>query len=136
MYEKIILPTDGSEFAMKGVKEGLEVAAKLDIPAVAVHVIEFGDIKIAGDITSHFEEEAAEALDKVEDVADEMGVELDKKLFKGAPYKKITDLAGENDIIYIASHGHSGFRELFMGSTTEKVLRKAKCTVAVVKGEE
>ena len=46
------------------------------------------------------------------------------------------DYDDNDDIIYIASHGSSGFRELFMGSTTDRVLKRANCTVAVVKGEE
>lgn len=136
MYDKVIVPTDGSEFSMKGVKEGLDVAKKMDIPVIAIYVIEFGDIKISNDISSDFERAAAEALKEVGELADEIGVELEKKIFKGSPYKKITEHAGENDIIFIASHGHSGFRDLFLGSTTERVLKQAKCTVAVVKGEE
>ncbi len=136
MYEKVILPTDGSEFALKGVKEGLDLASSMDIPVTAIYVIEFGDIKLSNDISSHFEEAAAKALDQIEEEADKKGVELDKKISKGAPFKKITDIADDKDIIFIASHGHSGFRELFMGSTTERVLKRAKCTVAVVKGQE
>ncbi len=135
MYEKIIVPTDGSEFSMKGVREGIELASALNIPVHAVYVIDIGDIKISEKVVSHFEDEAEEALDKVERLAEKEGVELEKKTFKGSPYKKITEYASENDIIYMASHGQSGFRELFMGSTTERVLKRAKCTVAVVKEE-
>ncbi|MFW6196097.1 MAG: universal stress protein [Thermoplasmatota archaeon] len=136
MYDKIIVPTDGSEFSMKGVKEGIELASALNIPVHAVYVIEVGDIRISDKVISHFEDEAAETLNKVEDLAEKMGAKLEKKTFRGTPYKKITEYASENDIIYMASHGHSGFRDLFMGSTTERVLKKANCTVAVVKGKE
>ncbi len=135
MYEKIIVPTDGSEFSMKGVREGVELASALNIPVHALYVIDIGDIKISEKVVSHFEDEAAEALDKVERLVEKDDVELVKKTFKGSPYKKITEYASENDIIYMASHGQSGFRELFMGSTTERVLKRAKCTVAVVKEE-
>jgi len=136
MYDKIIVPTDGSEFSMKGVREGIELASALNIPVHALYVIEVGDINISEKVVSHLEDEAADALDKVEELAEKMGVELEKKTFRGTPSKKIAEHASENDIIYIASHGQSGFRELFMGSTTERVLKRAKCTVAVVRKEE
>jgi len=136
MYDKIIVPTDGSEFSMKGVREGIELASALNIPVHALYVIEVGDIKISEKVVSHLEDEAADALDKVERLAEKEGVELEKKTFRGTPSKKIAEHASKNDIIYIASHGQSGFRELFMGSTTERVMKRAKCTVAVVKKEE
>ncbi len=136
MYEKIIVPTDGSEFAMKGLKEGLELARRLKVPVTAIHVIDIGDIGVAVDFTSHFERAAEKIMKDVGELADEMGVELEKEISKGAPYKKITEYAGESDIIYMSSHGHSGFRDLFLGSTTDRVLKHADCTVAVVKQED
>lgn len=136
MYDKIIVPTDGSEFSMKGVKEGIELASALNIPVHALYVIDIEDINISEKVVSHFEDEAEEALDKIEELAEKMGVELEKKTFRGTPSKKIAEHASVNDIIYIASHGQSGFRELFMGSTTERVMKRAKCTVAVVKRDE
>jgi nucleotide-binding universal stress UspA family protein len=36
------------------------------------------------------------------------------------------------DLLVIGSHGRSGFQKLFLGSVTEKVLRKATCPVLVV----
>jgi len=136
MYRRIIVPTDGSEFAMKGVKEGLLMAKSLDRPATAIFVIEVGDIRVSEHIQQTLKKGAEKALNEVEEEAKKIGVALEKKIFKGAPYKKITDYADNDDIIYIASHGSSGFRELFMGSTTDRVLKRANCTVAVVKGEE
>ncbi|MFO7792064.1 MAG: universal stress protein [Candidatus Saliniplasma sp.] len=134
MYQKIIVPTDGSEIAMKGVKEGLNLAKALDKPATAIYVLEVGDIKMSENVKDTLKRGAEKALQEVEEIADELGVELEKKIFKGAPYEKITEYAGDDDIIYISSHGSSGFRELFMGSTTDRVVKRANCTVSIVKG--
>jgi nucleotide-binding universal stress UspA family protein len=40
-----------------------------------------------------------------------------------------------SDLIVIGTHGRSGFERLFLGSTAEKVLRKARCPVMTVPPE-
>ena len=135
MYRRVILPTDGSDLVMKGVKEGLKLAHTLDIPATAIYVIEMGEIRISDKVKKSLEDTGERALEEVRKKADEMDVELESKVLKGTPYEKICDFAGDEDVIYISSHGMSGFRELFMGSTTNRILKHADCTVSVVKGK-
>lgn len=134
MYQRIILPTDGSELAMEGVNEGLKLASKLDIPVTAIHVIEIGDIGISSETKKELEKSAKGILRGVKDAAEEE-VKIETKVFKGTPYKKISEYAEEEDAIFISSHGSSGFRDLFMGSTTQRLLKNADCTVAVVRGK-
>ncbi|MBS3782235.1 MAG: universal stress protein [Candidatus Thermoplasmatota archaeon] len=134
MYRKVILPTDGSDLAMEGVREGLKLAGSLGIPATAICVVEIGDIHISGKIKESLKETAERALGQVEEMAEDMDVELESKIMKGTPYKEICEYAKEDDVIYISSHGMSGFRELFLGSTTKRILQHADCTVSVVKG--
>ncbi len=134
MYRRIILPTDGSELAMQGVKEGLKLAKTLDVPATAIYVVEMGDIRISDKVKNSLKKTAERALKEVERAADGMGVDLETKMMKGNPYEEICEFAKEDDVIYISSHGMSGFREIFMGSTTNRILQHASCTVSVVKG--
>ena len=141
MYDKVILPTDGSKNAMRGVKEGLEMAKTLGVKAVGVFVVNTSEYKglhhtsIKESAKSGMKSTGHEALDKIEERANEMGVELEKKILEGKPYQQIVANADETDIIYISSHGLSGFTKLFMGSTTERVIKHADATVAVVKGK-
>ena len=44
-------------------------------------------------------------------------------------------LEGKADLIVLGSHGRSGVEHLLLGSTTERVLRKARCAVLVVPHE-
>ncbi len=134
MYRRVIVPTDGSELAMKGVKEGMKLARYLDIPVTAVHVVDIGDISLTGKMEESLRKSAENILREVEDLAEELEVEIESKTFKGTPYKRISEYAQKDDVIYISSHGSSGFRELFMGSTTQRLLNHADCTVSVVKG--
>ncbi len=134
MYREVILPTDGSDLAMEGVREGMKLAAALDIPATAIYVVEMGDIRISGKIKESLQKTAERALKQVEDMAEDMDVDLKSKIMKGEPYEEICEYAQKDDVIYISSHGMSGFRELFLGSTTNRILQHAACTVSVVKG--
>jgi len=134
MYRRVILPTDGSDLAMEGVREGMKLAAALEVPATAIYVIEMKNIRISEKIKESLKETAKRSLKQVEVLAEEMDVELESKMMKGEPYEEICEYAQEDDVIYISSHGMSGFRELFLGSTTNRILQHADCTVSVVKG--
>ncbi|MFP3871627.1 MAG: universal stress protein [Candidatus Aenigmatarchaeota archaeon] len=140
MYDKVILPTDGSVCAMKGVREGLEMAEKLDIEALSIYVLDRSEYEglhhesIKSTVKGGFKEKGEEALEKVKEAAKERDVELETRIVEGTPYKEITRAAGDNDIIYISTHGLSGFTHMFLGSTTERVLKNTENTVAVVNG--
>ncbi len=140
MYDRVILPTDGSECAMRGVIEGLDMAQKLDIKAIAIYVIDRSEYEglhhesIKRSVKGGFKKKGKEALKKVKEAAEKRDVELETKLIDGTPYKRITEISEENDIIYISTHGLSGFSHLFLGSTTERVLKNTETTVAVVSG--
>ncbi len=141
MYDKVIVPTDGSEVAAIGVEEGLQLAEGLGIPALCIYVM---DISTLEELDGREQDNARrgiknvgeKALRKVRKKAHNMGVDIETKNLVGKPHKRIVDAADEKDIIYMSSHGASGFSELVFGSTTEKVVKNADCTVAVVKGRK
>ncbi len=57
---------------------------------------------------------------------------------RGRPFVEITDAARtlKADIIVISTHGYSGVTHAFMGSVTERVVRRATCPVLVVRENE
>ena len=141
MYERVIVPTDGSEIAERGVEKGLEVAQAMDVPALSIYVIDFSTLEKLDkkrdqkEVRSTMEKAGEKALREVRKKAHQMGVDIETRNLIGKPYKRIVDQSKENDMIFMSSHGASGFSELIFGSTTEKVLKEAECTVAVVKGK-
>jgi len=138
MYDKVVVPTDGSKIAEIGVDEGLHLAKSLGIPALCLYVI---DISTLEEFDRGEQENARrgiknigeKALETVRKKAHEMGVDIETRNLLGKPHKRILDVSNEGDIIYMSSHGASGFSELVFGSTTERVIQNAECTVAVVK---
>ena len=149
MYGKVILPTDGSDLSLKGLKEGLKAAKSYGIPATAVYVLtpdtmsglaahRFEDVgrETVDILREHRKKEGEKVLKKVEKMADEMEVDLETRIEEGEPYEEITKLANDNDIIYMCSHGRSGLSSLFIGSTTDRVIKHTDATVAVVKAKD
>ncbi len=147
MYGKVIIPTDGSEYSLVSVKEGLKLAKNLGIPAAAVHVIPpyhpgkaFGRYRIEelghrglNEMVKILKHRGDSILSEVKKLAGEMDVKLETHTFEGRVYEKICELAEKEDMLYISSHGRSGISSYLMGSTTERVLKHAKADVAVVK---
>jgi len=139
MYERVIVPTDGSRVAERGVLEGLKMAKNLNIPAHSIYVLEtkkyehLKGSKILPEDKKNMKKVAQKALEWVWKRAQDAGVDCTTDIMEGDPYELIVSEAGKRDIIYISSHGSSGFRDKFIGSTADRVLKHAHCTVAVVK---
>ena len=62
------------------------------------------------------------------------GGEVETKLALGAPAEQITNYVAKAgvDLIITSTHGHSGLRRVFMGSTAARLVRYASCPVLVV----
>lgn len=56
----------------------------------------------------------------------------------GAPFTEITEAARtlKVDLIIITTHGYTGLKHVFLGSTAERVVRHAPCPVLTVRQKE
>ena len=87
------------------------------------------------------EELAVEAAGLAEDLLKEAVPETITSGFRvlnGRPAEQIAGLAEKEkaDLIVIATHGESNWKEMFTGSVTERVIRRAKCPVLAVTRRE
>ncbi|MDI6702472.1 universal stress protein [Methanothermobacter wolfeii] len=131
MFEKIMVPTDGSEYAARAEDIAIELAGRLGAVVVAVHVI---DEKLIYPFEV-LEEEGKEILGAVQRKGREAGVRVDEVLVFGSPahdMKKIADKTGA-DLVVIASHGRSGLEKILMGSVAETTLKTVTVPVLLVK---
>ncbi|MBE2899354.1 universal stress protein [Methanothermobacter thermautotrophicus] len=131
MFEKIMVPTDGSEYAARAEDMAIELAGRLGSVVIAVHVI---DEKLIYPFDV-LEEEGKEILAAVQRKGREAGVRVDEVLVFGSPahdMKKIAEKTGA-DLVVIASHGRSGLEKLLMGSVAETTLKTVDVPVLLVK---
>lgn len=140
MYRHILIPTDGSELAERGVAQGLALAKTLGAKASIIFVLEpFSEmtgrlLEAVATYAALRKEQAATALDRAAKAAKEAGVSCETiQEENGQPHQAIIAAARDKgcDLIVMSSHGRSGLPMLLIGSVTNKVLAEAKTPVLV-----
>lgn len=146
MYKDILISTDGSEVAQKGVDQGLSLAKSLGAKVTIVTVTErfpvsAGPHWIPGpaeieDYDARQEEAATQLLAAAKAAADRLGVDAATvHIPRAQPAEAIIATANQRqcDLIVMASHGRRGLRRLLLGSQTSEVLVGSPVPVLVVK---
>jgi nucleotide-binding universal stress UspA family protein len=131
MYSAVLIPTDGSIGAQRGVETGLDIARKYDATIHALFVVDeriYGETPGLSDLELRFEqveERGEEFLRDIETRCEELGLDVQKTILRGMPYEVITTYADENDVdlIVMGRHGASAHSTPHIGSCTDRVLR-------------
>ncbi len=139
MYNKILVPTDGSEFANNAGKHAIFLAKVCGAEIIALSVSEnhfINGISLNDEMEqlNHLLNERCENdLKTFEDLNNE-DVKITSIIKEGSPARAILDVALEEDVdlIVIGSSGKSGFDKFILGSVSDKVVNSAKCPVLVV----
>lgn len=146
MYQNILVTTDGSELADRGVKHGIELAkatgAKLTALIVTPPFNMFGiseaQINRMPEAQAQHDEQhrafATAVLGKVATAAKAAGVTVETlQAQHERPYEAIVNTAKSkgSDIIVMSSHGRSGLSSLVLGSVAQKVLHHTKVPLLI-----
>lgn len=141
-FERILIPTDASEANKKVIDKGLSLARLLGAKVTVLFVVDtstFRDIppdELITTLRGHMEAKGNELLDEIEEEAEELGVEMEKSIVNGEPTESIILESAKYDLIVIGTHSRSGLSRLLVGSTSERIIRHARCPVMVVRIEE
>ncbi|WP_224336663.1 universal stress protein [Haloprofundus halobius] len=139
MYDRILLPTDGSDAAETAVSDALELAEAYDARLRVLYVVDtrtLATIDLGADtVLSTLEEEGDAAVERVRSRAAEVGVDVVTAVEAGSPPDTIVDYADEHDIdlVVMATHGRRGLDRYLLGSVTERVVRNSEVPVLTVR---
>src|SRR3954464_11906608 len=125
MYRHILIPTDGSKLAERGVAHGLALAKAVGARVSLIYVVE-PLMAATGDFAS--------VLDDASSAAKKAGVSCETiEVENMQPDQAIVAAAADKgcDLIVMSWHGRSGLSTLLIGSVTNKVLTCAKIPVLV-----
>jgi nucleotide-binding universal stress UspA family protein len=137
---QILAPTDVSEYSKQAVACAYELAQAFDAKLLLLHVVEPVDdpmrsyphlvTMMLDDMERQAHLDLAQMLPEAQDVK----VEVTRRVIVGPPYRTIVEVAEAEkvDLIVMATHGRTGLSHLVMGSVAERVVRMAPCPVLTI----
>ncbi|MGA9401926.1 universal stress protein [Haladaptatus sp.] len=139
MYDRILVPIDGSDAAANAIPYALDAAKTYDAALYTLSVVNAGDADDGEKREAMYEEFETESKRMVEDLvrrAEEEGIRTTAgSIAEGKPHRAIRRYADEQDIdlIVMGTHGRGGIRYPLRRSVTEAVLRRADVPVLVIR---
>ena len=140
MYDRILLPTDGSPGMARVIEHAGELARVHDASVHALFVVDTAslssmpmDASLDG-IHGLMEEEGTAAVAEAErSMPDDVTVE--RTIAEGAPANEIVDCVREADcdVIVMGTHGRGGLNRLLLGSVAEHVVRRSAVPVVTIR---
>lgn len=141
-YQNIVVAVDGSELSELAFQKSVDIA-KRNIGST-LHIIHVIDTSFSTSIDMLYEnmvelvrKHGEVLLDRYELEAKEAGIsKVNKILTKGTPKTILARKLSEHapaDIIICGSTGLNAAEQMFMGSTTEAIVRHATCDVLIVR---
>ncbi len=142
MYTKMLVPLDASELAAASFTYAKELAARLALDVILLHVCGAEERGPASPLEADIKHKAEIMKRQSEEVRGKIGIKPGGKAIQvrgevaiGSPAEEIIRCAAENnvDLILMATHGRSGVKRLVMGSVADKVLRASNVPVWLVR---
>lgn len=141
MFRKLLVGLDGSPASERALEVAIALAAALHAELHALSVEERlpGYAATVGEVNEEerFERRYLEGVQaRARARAGERGVALRGEVVAGHAAQVLVERAraGAFDLIVVGHTGHSRLHHLFLGSTADRVVEKAPCSVLVVHG--
>jgi nucleotide-binding universal stress UspA family protein len=149
MFQKILIPIDGSELALRAAALAVKFAKKLNAEVVFLHAIVpyippyAAEYDIDGRASALFEQSASQASEAMLNAAERVATAQAVKSTSVAhlssrPEVLIQDTAEKLgcDLIVIATHGRGALGRFIMGSVTTRLLPLASVPVLVYRDQK
>ncbi len=140
----ILVPIDFSATANKALVYAIKMADQFGSKIILLHVVEpiaspdvaYHPLMLETDKSKRVAKGRLDGLCRTAKIPAQM---LDRTLVRyGSPFSEITSAARtlKVDLIILTTHGYTGLKHVFMGSTAERVVRHAPCPVLTVREKE
>jgi len=139
LYERILVPLDGSESAQLALPYAEKLAGRLGSRITFIYVIESADDKQYQMHQLDLQKIVEATKSGIEVYLDERGgkeVKVDAVILTGNPAEEIVNYSDKENIglIVMSTHGRSGIKRWAMGSVADKVLRATAKPLALIRG--
>ena len=146
MYQRILVPVDGSPTSNAGLAEAIKLAKLTGARVRVLHVVDetaflmSGDSSpMSGDIFTLLKEAGQAVLEAAREQVNAAGIAVDAALFdgfRGRLSERVAEQVKEwgADVIVVGTHGRRGVGRMLMGSDAEQIVRTATVPVLLVRG--
>jgi nucleotide-binding universal stress UspA family protein len=140
MYDRILVPTDGSPGSRRVIEHATALAETHGATLHGLYVVNtasyasFSMEATWEGIGDMLKQEGQEALDVVASIADGRAP-VETRVLEGSPSREIVRYAEREgiDLIVMGTHGRGGIDRLLLGSVAERVVRSSKVPVLTVR---
>ncbi len=141
--KKIIVPVDFSKHSEYAAEAAAILAKQNNSEVVLVHMLEFAE----NSFTQSDSKNQLNELFFMKRAEQQFGIFLQNKFFEGVKvtplvkrlkvFSELNEIAKSEhaDLVIMGSHGTSGMSEIFIGTTTERVVRHSDVPVLVIKNK-
>jgi len=145
MYQRMLVPVDGSETARRGLDEAIKLSKALGASVRLVHIVDETPLAMnpetgiaAAPLVADFVEAGKQIIEEARAFALAQGVEVATALhenFTGRVADRILEEARKSgaELIVMGTHGRRGIRHVVLGSDAEAVVRGATVPVLLVR---
>src|SRR5512134_3528351 len=148
MYQRILVPVDGSATAERGLREAVKLASGQATRLLFLHVVD--DYTTLAEMTSaagyedmlkRLRQYGLDVLSRAKREAEAASVHCET-LLREVTGKRVADVIVEQvgqhgcDLIIMGTHGRRGFSRLTLGSAAEGVARISPVPVLLVRADE
>ena len=143
MFQRILVPLDGSDFSKRALAEAVDLArlsgaslvllqaVQVSYPALPETYVATPDI-----YTQLLDQGRAEAQANLQTTAEELtaqGIKVETVILEGEPASAIIDYEADVDLVVMSTHGRSGLARFVYGSVAEKVLRHGTKPILLIR---
>jgi nucleotide-binding universal stress UspA family protein len=143
--KRILLPMDFSELSKDALPWATFLAEQFRAEIVLLHVVEKFpiDYLLGKELASHsivplIKQAEADLGRTASDLAKSFGLNISAAVREGKPHVEICETGKtlDADLIVLTTHGYTGLKHVWLGSTAERVVRHASCPVLVVREKQ
>ena len=137
MYERILVPTDGSACSEAALGEACRLAKALGSRLTLLHAIDVLALARDGMVTivevhRELRDAGAALVARGKEIARREGLEAEGVVCDGSPLEEIVRASERFDLVVMGRHGHGVVHRMLVGSVTAAVLHLSARPVLVV----
>lgn len=136
-YNRVVIPTDGSDFAERAAEHGLGIAERYGADVHVVYVVDRTIYDLQDDersIVGPLEEAGENAVESIAAEARDRNLPVVTDVFRGEPSEELRNYARnvDGDLLVLGTRGQSARTDQLLGSTTARIVQRSEIPVLVV----